>query len=323
MITVQVRLCGVCGTDIAEFLHGPVLISRHPHPLTGQCAPITLGHEFSGTVVAVGDGVTGVLLGARVTADACWRCGVCARCREGDYHLCAKGGSIGLHSDGALAPLVQVPAYCVVAVPDGLDDVTAALTEPFAVGLHAFEETDIADGQRIVVVGFGTIGAAVAWWANQRGALVTVVEPSDQRRAVAGALGFGDSLDPDSVDVRKEIRDRTRGEGADAVVDCTGAPGLLGTSLELLRRRGILVLTSVTSGVTEIDPRRLVLFERQVRGVLGYRNHLPAVAAQLARSGSGLADVITEVVDLGDAIERSFSAGSTRSGRALKVLVRC
>jgi threonine dehydrogenase-like Zn-dependent dehydrogenase len=144
-------------------------------------------------------------------------------------------------------------------VPDGLDDVTAALTEPFAVGLHAFEETDIADGQRIVVVGFGTIGAAVAWWANQRGALVTVVEPSDQRRAVAGALGFGDSLDPDSVDVRKEIRDRTRGEGADAVVDCTGAPGLLGTSLELLRRRGILVLTSVTSGVTEIDPKARAL----------------------------------------------------------------
>src|SRR5713226_7039032 len=137
MVVVGVRYCGLCGTDVSEYRSGPVMIQRSAHPLTGQAPPITLGHELVGEVVAVGEGVAESTLGQRVTADACWRCGRCAYCLRGDYHICVLGGALGLHSDGALAPFVRMPAYMVVPIPSEVSDESAALAEPAAVALHA------------------------------------------------------------------------------------------------------------------------------------------------------------------------------------------
>src|SRR5690242_62045 len=110
MVEVDVTWCGICGSDIAEYAHGPFAIRPgRAHSLSGQQPPVTLGHEFSGTVRAVGEGVEAVAVGARVAADACWRCGVCAACTAGHYNRCALSGSIGLASDGAMAPRVRFP----------------------------------------------------------------------------------------------------------------------------------------------------------------------------------------------------------------------
>src|SRR4051794_28479324 len=136
MLEVEVAYCGVCGSDIAEYAYGPFAIRMKPHSLSGQAPPVTLGHEFSGRVVAVGNEVTGIAVGDRVAADACWRCGHCRACRVGRYNLCAQSGSIGLCSDGAFAPRVRFPAYCAVPLPDAVSDRAGALLEPLAVAVH-------------------------------------------------------------------------------------------------------------------------------------------------------------------------------------------
>ncbi len=167
MALVEVAQCGICGSDLAEFRAGPKMIRSTPHPLTGRSAPLTLGHEFSGRIVAAGDDWPA---GTRVTADACWRCGRCEACTSGDYHLCRYGGSIGLHSDGAFAPFVVVPEYTLVAVPDEVSDAAAAMTEPLAVGLHALDRGGTRAGDAVLVLGFGPIGAAAALLARALGA---------------------------------------------------------------------------------------------------------------------------------------------------------
>ena len=138
MAIVEVRYCGICGSDLAEYRGGPSLISMKPHPLSGTAPPLTLGHELSGTVVEASDPDRWPP-GTRVTADACWRCQRCEACEAGAYHLCRYGGSLGLHSDGAFATRVVLPEYMLVELPDEVSDEQAALTEPLAVGLHALE----------------------------------------------------------------------------------------------------------------------------------------------------------------------------------------
>ena len=128
-VVVRVEWCGLCGTDLHEYTHGPVLIPSRPHPLTGRLPPITLGHEFSGTVAAAGAGAA-FREGDRVTANACLVCHECSWCRAGQFNLCAKLGSIGLCADGGFAELVRVPAYALHRVPaNAVDKEIAAATD--------------------------------------------------------------------------------------------------------------------------------------------------------------------------------------------------
>jgi (R,R)-butanediol dehydrogenase/meso-butanediol dehydrogenase/diacetyl reductase len=323
MVNLAVSLCGICGTDISEYLHGPVLIRNDPHPLTGRKAPITLGHEFVGIVEEVGVGVDAFTPGQRVVVDACWRCGSCWFCRRGDYHLCPQGGSVGLHSDGGLAPRVQVPAYTVVPVPEGLADSEAALAEPLAVALHACDQGEVRLGTSVAVVGFGPVGACVALCARAAGARVIVLEPLGGRRELAGRLGFEERLDPTETDVRREVRRRTEGLGADVVLDCTGKPDLLASSVELTRRGGTLVVVGLGRGHGRLDPGRVVLFERRVVGSLGYRNDLPRALDLMASGRLPTRGLVTGVVSLEDAVTLGFEAVARDPGAHLKVQVRC
>src|ERR1700680_1055827 len=132
MLEAEVALWGICGSDVAEYAHGPFAIRERRHPLTGQKPPLTLGHEFSARVVAVGEGVEDLAIGDRVAADACWRCGRCPACLAGTYNRCPFSGSIGLASDGAMAPRVRFPGYCAVQLPDSVSDQAGAMLEPLA-----------------------------------------------------------------------------------------------------------------------------------------------------------------------------------------------
>lgn len=323
MVLVDVSLCGLCGTDLTEYLHGPVLIRRTPHPLTGRSAPLTMGHEFVGRVAAVGSGVEGIEVGERVTADACWRCGRCEFCLRGDYHQCRLGGSIGLHSDGALASQALVPDYTVVAVPDSVDDRAAALTEPMAIGIHALDKAGASSGDTVVVVGFGPIGATAALAASLAGLRVIIVEALDGRRAFADRLGFSEVIDPAGVDLRREVRSVTRGMGAEAVIDCTGKQALAAESLELVKRMGTLVLVGLGSGPAEIDANRIVLFERRIVGSLGYNHDLPRALAMMATGALAPDALVSEEINLSEAVEGGLKALAEDPGGHLKILIRC
>lgn len=315
---VAVSFCGICGSDLSEFRDGPKMIRSEPHPLTGAMAPITLGHELSGVVAAVGEGASGPPVGTRVTADACWRCGRCAACVEGDYHRCRYGASLGLHSDGAFASHVVVPDYCLVPLDDSVSDQVGALTEPFAVALHALERGGLRAGDDLLVLGFGPIGAASALTGRTLGARTVVVEPDERRAAIAADCGFavveaGDGL-------QRRVRAQIGGGGADVVVDSTGVAAVLPQAVECAKRGGRIVLVGLGGPPASLDCDRLVLFERTLVGSLGYRHDLPKVVKLFAEGLLDPSALIGEVVSLEEA-PKMFEDLTRDSGGVVKALV--
>ncbi len=321
-VVVEVAAASICGSDLAEYRDGPLVIPvERPHPLTGRTAPVTLGHEWSGRVVEVGPDVDGWAVGDRVCGDACLRCGRCAWCRRGEYNICAVGGSVGLHADGAFASHLSVPSYTLVRLPDEVEFGAGALAEPLAVGLHAIERGRLAPGDVVAVVGFGMIGAAVALAARAAGAAaVAVVEPRGQRRVLAERLGAR-LLDADLAGARRELRSLTEGAGADLVVDCAGRPEALGQVVELARRGGRAVLAGIGHGAEPFDASRIVYFEREVIGSLGYRFDLERVVALMV---AGLIDpgpLLETPIGLSEIVEGGFRRSLEDPSAPVRVFV--
>jgi len=321
MVEAGVRWCGICGSDVGEYRKPFAIRPGRPHPLTGQEPPVTLGHEFSAVVTAVGEGVTEVAPGDRVAVDSCWRCGVCEACVAGRYNLCRLSGSIGLSSDGAFAPLVRFPAYCVVPLPDGVSQEVGALLEPLAVGLHALDRADARAGERLVVVGYGPIGACTALVGRALGLEPLVLERHPGRRARAEAEGFA-THDPDGEprEVAKAVRGLVGHGGAEIVVDCSGAVPALEAALEMTTRGGRIVIAGIPKTPVPVDASRMVLYERSLHATLGYANDLPRVASMIDAGLLAPASMITRRAPLAETpaeIERL----ATDPGDDVKVLI--
>ena len=320
---VAVELAAICGTDVAEYRDGPHMIPvGAPHRVTGRQAPLILGHEYTGTVEAVGEGVEGVEPGDRVCGDACLRCHRCRWCRRGEYNVCRLGASVGLHDDGAFAARLRVPAYTLVRVSPCLDSAWAAITEPLAVGLHAVEQGGMRPGDVVVVVGYGMIGAAAGLMARATGAgEVLAVDPQPARRELATRTAAADAFDPDREDVRREVLRRTEGAGADLVIDCSGVPDAFGASVELARRAGTVVLCGLGHHPAAVDLNRLVYFERRVVGSLGYRFDHDAVLRLLAGGRVDPGPLAGEPIDLDRIVPEGFERLLRDPSAPLRILV--
>lgn len=320
MVEAEVLYAGICGSDIAEYRKPFAIRPGRPHPLTGQEPPLTLGHEFSAVVTAVGEGVTEVAPGDRVSADACWRCGKCEACVSGEYNLCRLSGSIGLSADGAFAPLVRFPAYCAVPLPDAVSDEVGALMEPLAVGLHALDRGGARAADRVVVLGYGPIGACTAMVARSLGMRVLVGELHPGRRARAEAEGFETfEATAEPREVAREVRGLTGG-GADVVVDCSGAVPALEAALEMTTRGGRIVAAGIPKQPAPVDVGRMVLYERSLVAALGYHNDLPRVAAMVGSGSLDPASMITRRIPLAETANEIARLAES-PGDDVKVLV--
>jgi (R,R)-butanediol dehydrogenase/meso-butanediol dehydrogenase/diacetyl reductase len=314
-VLVAVDVACLCASDLAEYRDGPHVIPvRRPHPLSGRVAPVTLGHEFVGRVVATGTAVTGLSTGDRVCGDACLRCGTCFWCRRGEYNICSSGGSIGLHADGAFADFLTVPDYTLHRVPDGVDDRSAAIVEPLAVGLHGLRRGRFSAGETVVVVGFGMVGAAVTLIASAIGAgRVIVVESSPARADAAGRAGATDVLSPGD-ELRAAVRSLTEGRGADVVLDCTGREAVLPVSVELSRRGGRVVICGLAHEPSALQGDRLVYFEREVIGSLGYRHDHDAVLRLLETGKLDVGWLFAPAIKLEDIVTSGFETMDSDTG---------
>lgn len=324
MVEAEVAFTGICGSDVAEVKKPFAICPGRPHPLTGQEPPVTLGHEFSAVITAVGAGVERLSPGDRVSADACWRCNECEACVSGRYNLCRLSGSIGLSSDGAFAPLVRFPAYCAVPLPDAVSDEVGALLEPLAVGLHALDRGGARGGERLVVIGYGPIGACTALVARALGLEAIVVERHPGRRARAEAEGFAvHDADGEPRDVARDIRAMTTvgtAGGAEIVVDCSGAVPALEAALEMTTRGGRIVVAGIPKQPLPVDAGRMVLYERSLHATLGYANDLPRVAAMIAAGLLAPESMITRRIPLAATPAELVRLGAD-PGDDVKVLV--
>lgn len=312
---VAVAWCGICGTDLEEYLDGPVGIPVDaPHPLSGRRAPIVLGHEVVGTIVQPAADGSGPPAGARVVPDVVVGCGSCWWCRRHQEGLCERLAVRGLQADGGLAERMAATASTCVQVPDELPLDHAALAEPTAVAVRAVRKLPAPVGARALVLGAGTVGLLVAQVLRRAGARhVAVVDPDPRRLDLARALGVDETGAPGELD----------GIWADAVVECAGAPGLAAEAVRRTRAGGTTVLVGFHPGPAAVDLVDLVLGEKHV---VGSAAHLwdedVAVAVDLlARGHVDVRPLITHRIELADVVAGGLTRLADRDDGALKILV--
>lgn len=322
-VTVQVEWCGICGSDFHEYLHGPITIPvGEPHPLTGYKAPMILGHEFSGTVVAVGAGVTHLEVGSRVVPDACRACWECYWCKRMQYNICEKGALTGLSAPGGLAEYVNLPAYTCYEMPDALTFEEGALVEPMAVGFHAVRKAPVVAGETVAVVGAGTIGIAALQSARAAGAAeVIVLDPIESRRKMARDLGASAVIDPTDGDPVAAVRAMTGGIGADIVIECVGAGNSDQLAVDLTRRGGKTVLLGIFAGPSTIDWFSVVTQEKQIIGAVTYNGEFKPVMQMIADSRLDVAPLISKRIGLSEIVESGFEYLVAHKADTMKVLV--
>jgi threonine dehydrogenase-like Zn-dependent dehydrogenase len=268
-VVVDVERAGVCGTDV-EFFTGEMAY-RHD----GRArSPVRLGHEWVGIVSKVGAGVDPGWVGRRVTGDTMLGDGTCRRCRRGRPHVCEHRQEVGIRGDrpGALAQQLAVPASSLYELPDALDPVLGALVEPGGNALRAARAAAPAPGDRVLVLGPGTIGLLAAMFARVDGAEVHLMGLVRESLAFARALGF------EHCWLEGELPELP----FDAVIDASNAAHLPGLALELVEPGGRVVYIGLATVASRIDTRRLVLQDVTAVGVLsasgGLRDTIRAYA---------------------------------------------
>jgi (R,R)-butanediol dehydrogenase/meso-butanediol dehydrogenase/diacetyl reductase len=321
-VLLAVAFCGVCGSDLHEISDGPHAIPvGAPHPLSGAVAPITLGHEFSGTVVASGTGVTALPPGTLVAVEPNYRCRACTACREGRYEVCAGFGFAGLMGDGGMADYALVPEYMVRPLPEGFDLAAAAVLEPAAVALHGIRRSTFAPGQAVLVVGLGPVGLLVCALLREKGAATMIgVDPTPSRRALAARLGADVVLSP-REDVVDAVETVTGGDGVHVAFEVVGAQQTFDTALAGLRAGGELVLLGLVDEIL-IPAFRMVNAEQSLTTSVGYRDCHDELMDLCAAGRLDLAALVTDVVELDDGPD-VLRRMATNPGDSIKTLVRC
>ena len=261
-VQIRVASCGICGTDVAEYDHGPLFIPvGAPHPLTGRTAPVTLGHEVCGQVIAAGDPTAEHLVGHLVAIDGLITCGACWACRAHRVNMCEQLASIGFSADGGLAAVLNAPARGCLPLADNIKPDIGALAEPLSVGVRALRRGRFQAGERVVVVGGGAVGQLSAQAALALGATeVVVVEADAARRAAASMVGLPIVVDPS---VASEA-------GGDLVIECSGTGEGVSTSLMAARPTGRVVLVGITPSPPLLPALELVRYEQEIIGSLSH-----------------------------------------------------
>ena len=287
-VLVEVSYCGICGSDLHIVIEG-----------WGRPGSVG-GHEYTGVVAAVGEGVDTWKVGDAVVCGPSPRCGTCRRCREGKPSQCANrsapvDGDVG----GAFARFVVTDARSLLALPAGMSPRAAALAEPLAVALHGITRSGIGEGDTAMVFGAGPIGALTVAALVARGIAPVVVEPGDSRRRLALGLGAAEVLEPTELETYPPWEpERLSPRAVDVVFECSGKKAAMECGFHQLRRGGHLVLVGAGMEAPRFDPNRMILNELQVSGSFVYDANGFERALELLGSGRIATDVLIEPVDV-------------------------
>jgi (R,R)-butanediol dehydrogenase/meso-butanediol dehydrogenase/diacetyl reductase len=319
-VKVKVAHNGVCGSDLHEYFSATTFVPLEPHPLTKAVAPVILGHEFSGTIVAVGEGVSRVSVGDQAAIRPNYHCGTCAACRQGLPNVCRLLAFHGLSGPGGgLSDFTVVDEDAVHVLPAGVSLEMGALVEPMAVGHHAVARSSVRPGQTAVIAGLGPIGIGI-WLALRAQGITDVVcsDPSPERRDALRRLGAEHVVDPRETDLAEVCAGLSDGAGASVAFDAAGTGAAITGTLPALAPRGTLVVVALHEKPTEFNPTSLVLQETALIGSLIYTaDDYDRVIAAMA-AGSYAIDGWVEHAGLDD-LPEVFE--SLRAGQRMKVLI--
>jgi (R,R)-butanediol dehydrogenase/meso-butanediol dehydrogenase/diacetyl reductase len=307
-VQIEVAYTGICGTDLHIF-HGDMDARVD--------VPAIVGHEMSGVVADVGDGVTQWRAGDHVTVMPLDWDGTCPACLAGNHHICHDLNFIGIDSPGALQRFWNVKADALVALPTNLRLDHAALVEPVAVAVHDVRRGEVSTGDRVVVIGGGPIGVLIATVSRHAGAAVVVIEVDEGRRKAIAALGF-QVLDAGD-DVVGWVNNWSDNAGADVAFEVSGAAAAVLGSTDLVKVRGTVVIVAIHPQPRPINLQRVFWRELRLLGARVYQRTDFERAIELLGGGVIPADAL--ISGIRPITDTAAAFADLESGRGMKVLV--
>jgi (R,R)-butanediol dehydrogenase/meso-butanediol dehydrogenase/diacetyl reductase len=337
-VVLAVGYCGICGSDLHEYISPP----GTPSPRAiGMWQPI-MGHEFSGVVASVGAGVDTLKEGQPVAVHPGAPCGQCTYCKSGNAQLCSAPSGTGYGQPGAYAEYVAVRASQAVPLPDASWLDRAALSEPLGVALHALNRGALQAGESVFIAGGGPIGMLALLGARHMRAGTTILsEPAEARRELATSLGANHVLAPEQSDSATQVSERmgpdlllaqgssaarrarelTDGLGVDIAVEAVGIAPAMDDCRAATRRGGRIVVAGAFDTPYRLDLLMTLLQEHSIIGSFGYKDELPIATGLIVSGKIDVAPVISRVVEIDD-VPEAFAELTADRNSGEKVLVR-
>ncbi|MFB0500300.1 MAG: zinc-binding dehydrogenase [Candidatus Hadarchaeaceae archaeon] len=313
-VLIKVKYAGICGTD--------------PHIYTGKFPvpnlPLVPGHEFSGEITRIGEDVTTLKEGDRVTADINISCETCYFCRKMQKLFCPNLKQIGVHTNGAFAEYVKAPAKQIHKLPDDMLYKHGACVEPLACAIHGMERGNVQVGNSVVIIGAGPMGLMHLQLARLRGAYpVIITELSDYRLEKAEELGADYVIDASKVDVKKKVKDLTDGRGSDVVIEAVGSLSTYEQAFGIVRRGGNVVAFGAAPKDAKVGIKPFDIYSQELT-ITGsyagtYETWLEAIT--LINSQRVKVDpLLTHVLSL-DQIVEGYDMILEKKDKAIKILI--
>lgn len=297
-VLIKVSACGICGSELETFRNK--IKRRKP--------PIVMGHEFSGVIESVGEGVENWEKGRRVVSHALVHCGACKFCKKGLTNLCVNRTLFGMHRQGAFAEFVTVPENILVEIPENVSMVNAALSEPLANGINVMSMGPSAEKKRVFIIGAGPMGLMCLQAAKAlKNSSVVISDFVNNRLKVASKLGAYMTINPRYNNLLSEINTLWKGEKPDFIIDAVGSQITKRQSLELLEPGGTAVWLGLHNNAITFDSYVLPLEQKSVTG--SYSGSFSDIKKAIALFAAGKADGESwvNVYPLEDGVEAFYS----------------
>lgn len=326
-VLVEPFCTGICGTDLHEYIAGPIVTPATPHVYTGATNPQILGHEFSARVQKVGAEVSHVKAGDRISVQPLMFPSDDYYGKRALFHLSPKMACVGLSwAWGGMAEQAVIKGYNAQPIPDSLTDEQAAMIEPAAVAMYGVDRGRVTAGSTVLVSGAGPIGALTVLAARAAGAAIVIVsEPNPNRRRIISEIApYVMAVDPKSQDLIEVVRDLTEeGAGVDVALECVGQEASLNACVEAVRRQGTVVQVGLHIRRASIDAMLWALKDISLEATWCYPVQVwPRIARLIASGSFPVEKVITSRIDAADVVPLGFEALLDPAGHDLKIVVR-
>lgn len=312
---LKVDFCGICATDIEEYVYGPTFLD------SGKI-PIVTGHEITGTIVELPEEAGHLVRGMRVALNTVLACGECFWCGIGAGQQCESFAVVGFDRDGGLAEYIAWPADELIGLPDSVSSEAAALVEPSSVAFHCVQRVGVRRGEAVAVVGVGTVGMLAMQIAKSQGARVFAVDVKDMSLDTARRLGADATIDARRGDAASALQDLTEGRGPDVVIDAAGGRGTPADCVRYVRRGGRVVLVAIYTSTPEFDFNSVVAQEKTVIGSLAYtRSDVQASVGLIAEGKLRTTPLISDRIGLDQVIVKGFARMMSPNKDVFRILV--
>lgn len=310
-VLIKIKKTAICGTDIHIYLWDDWAKKTIP-------VPMTVGHEYVGEIVEVGQGVQGLQVGMRVSGEGHITCGLCRNCRAGKQHLCRKTLGVGVNRPGCFAEFLAVPASNVIVLPDNITDEQAAILDPFGNAAHCALSFDMV-GEDVLITGAGPIGIMAVAIARHVGARhVVITDVNDYRLDLAKKMGATRAVNIKYESLEEVENELKMVEGFDVGLEMSGNPLALNEMLKRMNHGGHVALLGIPPQETPIDWNQVIFKGLILKGIYGremYETWYKMIA--MLQSGLDIASVITHRFHVDD-YENAFQImASGQSGKVI------